>query len=424
MRALTVLCKVVDNFGDIGFVYRLSKNLCKVNPDCDIRIITNDVGTFLKLAPELGGKTKKGAANEKCSQAQEGAARIRLFDSNAADLCRAEFTTNPPRVILECFQCGRPDWLEEILFGGETGNGVKTETAGATEIEGKTKKAPPASVLIINIDYLTAEPYAEEFHKLKSGTRSASVKKYFFMPGFTAKTGGLILDEPEIETDGKTKTGAAGIDGKTTTAGPQILMFSYPKNFAPIIRAILRWNPNAQINLAQGAGKESFLQAASCFNLANNYGKTTTAGGLRICELPFFSQQDWDKNLYASDLLFVRGEDSLTRACLSAKPFVWQAYLQDDNYQLVKVRALLDRMRPHFDPSDFAALQNFWLLYNDADLTGSSDYEQKMEAACHEFLTRYNSLRAGFESFARSLRDLGNFTKKLLDFVAEMESSL
>ena len=201
-------------------------------------------------------------------------------------------------------------------------------------------------------------------------------------------------------------------------------MFSYPKNFAPIIRAILRWNPNAQINLAQGAGKESFLAAAASFGQSNNCSKTETAGGLKICELPFFCQQDWDKNLYASDLLFVRGEDSLTRACLSAKPFVWQAYLQDDNYQLVKVRALLDRMRPHFDPDDFAALQNFWLLYNDTDLAGSSDYEQKMEAACHEFLTRYNSLRAGFESFARSLRDLGNFTQKLLDFVAEMESSL
>ncbi|MBR5096091.1 MAG: elongation factor P maturation arginine rhamnosyltransferase EarP [Treponema sp.] len=405
MRALTVLCKVVDNFGDIGFVYRLSKNLCKVNPDCDIRIITNDVGTFLKLAPELGGKTEKGSASGDCTQAQEGAARIRLFDSNAADLCRAEFTANPPRVILECFQCGRPDWLEEILFG--------------TATDGKPKTA---AALIINIDYLTAEPYAEEFHKLKSGTRSASVKKYFFMPGFTAKTGGLILDAPE--TDSKTKTGAAGIDCKTTTVGPQILMFSYPKNFAPIIRAILRWNPNAQINLAQGAGKESFLAAAASFGQPNNCSKTTTAGGLKICELPFFCQQDWDKNLYASDLLFVRGEDSLTRACLSAKPFVWQAYLQDDNYQLVKVRALLDRMRPHFDPTDFAALQNFWLLYNDTDLASSSDYEQKMEAACHEFLTRSDSLRTGFESFARSLRDLGNFTEKLLDFVAEMESSL
>ncbi|MBO4547353.1 MAG: elongation factor P maturation arginine rhamnosyltransferase EarP, partial [Treponema sp.] len=411
-------------------------------------IITNDVGTFLKLAPELGGKTKNGAANENCTQAQEGPAatktddktkkmpaRIRLFDSNAADLCRAEFTANPPRVILECFQCGRPDWLEEILFGGEPGNGGKPKTAGASGDCSQDQKV--AAALIINIDYLTAEPYAEEFHKLKSGTRSASVKKYFFMPGFTAKTGGLILDAPEIETDGKTKTGAAGIDCKTTTAGgdnkatltktaggPQILMFSYPKNFNPIIRAILRWNPNVQINLAQGVGKESFLQAAASFGLANNCGKTTAAGGLKICELPFFCQEDWDKNLYASDLLFVRGEDSLTRACLSAKPFVWQAYLQDDNYQLVKVRALLDRMRPHFDPADFATLQNFWLLYNDTDLASSSDYEQKMEAACHEFLTRYNSLQAGYESFARSLRDLGNFTQKLLDFVAEMESSL
>ena len=120
MRALTVLCKVVDNFGDIGFVYRLSKNLCKVNPDCDIRIITNDVGTFLKLAPELGGKTepdsktKNGGAGENCKLTEKRPARIRLLDSNDADLCRAEFAGVPgihvyrdPHLLLGSASAGR-----------------------------------------------------------------------------------------------------------------------------------------------------------------------------------------------------------------------------------------------------------------------------------------------------------------------------
>ena len=359
MRDLTILCKVVDNFGDIGFVYRLAKNLCKVNPSYQIRIITNDIKTFKMLAPELGN----------------GCANIALFDSNDADTCRAEFSQRPPRVILECFQCGRPDWLEEILFCDTT-----------TGLQGQEARA-----YIINIDYLTAEDYAEDFHKLKSGTRSVLVKKINFMPGFTAKTGGLILDVP-AETDSKTKT-----------AGPQVLMFSYPKDFAPIIRAISRWNKDAQINLAQGAGKESFLSAKN-------------AGDLKINQMPFLSQEEWDKNLFAQDLLFVRGEDSLSRACLASKPFVWQAYLQDDNYQLVKVQALLERMRPHFAADDFCAVENFWHLYNGAP--GCQD-PSAMEAACYEFLSRYDKLRLGFAAFSQSLFALGNFSQKLDEFVGE-----
>ena len=338
------------------------------------------------LAPELG----KGGAN------------IALFDSNDAATCRAEFCQRPPRVILECFQCGRPDWLEEILFC-DTKTESKPKTAAANGLQGQETRA-----YIINIDYLTAEDYAEDFHKLKSGTRSALVKKINFMPGFTAKTGGLILDVPPA-TDSKTKSGATGIDGKTKTAGPQVLMFSYPKDFAPIIRAISRWNKDAQINLAQGAGKESFLSAKN-------------AGDLKINQLPFLSQEEWDKNLYAQDILFVRGEDSLSRACLSGKPFVWQAYLQDDNYQLVKVRALLARMRPHFAPGDFAALENFWLLYHGAESSGKPKTAgAAMEEACYGFLERSDKMKAGFEAFARSLFELGNFAQKLDEFVSSQE---
>ena len=366
---LTILCKVVDNFGDIGFVYRLAKNLCKVNPSYQIRIITNDLKTFKMLAPELGN----------------GRANIALFDSNDADTCRAEFCQRPPRVILECFQCGRPDWLEEILFD-DSKIESKPKTLAANGLQGQEARA-----YIINIDYLTAEDYAEDFHKLKSGTRSALVKKINFMPGFTAKTGGLILDVPPAT------------DSKTKTAGPQVLMFSYPKDFAPIIRAISRWNKDAQINLAQGAGKESFLSAKN-------------AGDLKINQMPFLSQEEWDKNLYAQDILFVRGEDSLSRACLASKPFVWQAYLQDDNYQLVKVQALLERMRPHFAADDFCAVENFWHLYNGAP--GCQD-PSAMEAACYEFLSRYDNLRPGFAAFSQSLFELGNFSQKLDEFVGE-----
>ena len=39
---ITVLCKVVDNFGDIGVVYRLSKRLKKLNQNNQINLIAVD----------------------------------------------------------------------------------------------------------------------------------------------------------------------------------------------------------------------------------------------------------------------------------------------------------------------------------------------------------------------------------------------
>ena len=454
--ALTILCKVVDNFGDIGFVYRLAKNLVQLNPDREIRIAVDNLAAFNKIEsrvdPSLAeqvlevacadslqaqdcaacagndGKSKTAAETESVGKPKT-AGRLRIFDATNAVACAREWTQKPPRVILECFQCGRPDWLEEILFPREDCS--------------LTKNASPRA-LIINIDYLTAEDYAEEFHCLKSGTRSPLVRKVNFMPGFTAKTGGLILDAAAeevgkaltadaAETGSKTKTAPVTENGfLTKTAGPQILMFSYPKDFAPIIRAIQRWNKDARINLAQGAGKESFLAANEKCTQKESKPKTAgagenrlqdqKAGALQINQLPFLPQEDWDKNLYTQDILFVRGEDSLSRACLSGKPFVWQAYLQDDNYQLVKVRALLERMRPHFDAGDFAALENFWLLYNGAESFGKPETAGgAMEAVCYEFLSRSAQMKSGFEAFARSLFELGNFAEKLDEFVSSQE---
>lgn len=449
---LTILCKVVDNFGDIGFVYRLAKNLVQLNPQREIRIAVDNLAAFNKIESKVDPALAEQVLEVACAdylQNQEGAGkagnegkpksagRLRIFDATNAAVCAREWTKKPARVILECFQCGRPDWLEEILF--PTKNDGKTKTA---EASGDCSQGQGPRALIINIDYLTAEDYAEEFHCLKSGTRSPLVRKVNFMPGFTAKTGGLILDAAATNNclQAKDCAGQVGIVGKTLTAGaaetaskpknapatengfitktagPQILMFSYPKDFAPIIRAILRWNKAAQVNLAQGAGKESFLAANK------NCLQEQKAVGLFVRELPFLSQEEWDKNLYAQDILFVRGEDSLSRACLSGKPFVWQAYLQDDNYQLVKVRALLERMRPRFAPEDFAALENFWLLYNGAESSGKPKTAgAAMEEACYGFLERSDKMKAGFEAFARSLFELGNFAEKLDEFVSSQE---
>jgi Uncharacterized protein conserved in bacteria len=160
MTDITILCKVIDNFGDIGFVWRLAKNLHKNFSDYKIRIIIDNLSAFKNLCPQV-----------ELNLSEQEIFGIKIFNWAEDDFCYKEFTDNNPEIILECFQCGRPGWLEKILFD----EGIKN------------------IVQIINIDYLTAEDYAEEFHCLKSGTRNIRVKKVNFMPGFTKKPVDLFL---------------------------------------------------------------------------------------------------------------------------------------------------------------------------------------------------------------------------------------
>jgi len=57
--------------------------------------------------------------------------------------------------------------------------------------------------------------------------------------------------------------------------------------------------------------------------------------------LPKLTQHDFDHLLWACDLNFVRGEDSLVRALWADKPFIWQIYPQHDQAHHRKLEAFL-----------------------------------------------------------------------------------
>ena len=123
-------------------------------------------------------------------------------------------------------------------------------------------------------------------------------------------------------------------------------------------------------------------------------------------------QREWDDLLYAMDALFIRGEDSLSRACLSGIPFVWQAYPQEDDYQRVKVEALLNRIQDFFPPGDFAFVENAWKLYN---ASGADSHET--EAALLALLEASSRLKKYFSAFSSSLYANGDFARHLLDYL-------
>lgn len=407
---ITILCKVVDNYGDIGFVYRLARQISSLtlsaNPPetkttLSIRLIVSNIDSFARMAPGIDP-----------SLAYQEYNGWRVYDWNNSSVCTQAFTNEEPHIILECFQCGRPDWLEEILFG----------------------KGCKSIVHIINIDYLTAEPYADDFHCLQSATRSARVQKVNFMPGFTPKTGGLVLDEPFITYAKKNISQADTTRVPNTTPVFSVLFFSYEQDCMPIVKTLAQI-PHAHIYAASGKSFAPFKQAFDACKAP-----------FAFTALPYIPQQEWDKKLCSSSFNFVRGEDSLSRACLAGIPFLWHAYPQEENYQLVKVQALLDRMKPFFEQADFAVLSRCSLAYNksrsavaaptgNADTRGTADTPQTIAfiAADTENLKLFESdllylllntqrLQPCFAAFSRSLIQNGDFAARLIEFIAKNSS--
>jgi uncharacterized repeat protein (TIGR03837 family) len=114
------------------------------------------------------------------------------------------------------------------------------------------------------------------------------------------------------------------------------------------------------VDLLVTAGRSAQAVRAA---LARLEGDAARSNWLGITWLPWLSQRDFDKLLWACDLNFVRGEDSVLRAVWTGKPFVWQIYPQDDAAHLPKLAAFLKQMGAP------QSLQAFHAAWNQAGLT-------------------------------------------------------
>ena len=397
MLDITILCRVVDNYGDIGFVYRLARELSSLSSieKTQLRLIVSDLKSFNAMALPPGISTSLAVQNYN---------GWKVIDWNACAEGKCEFTEHPPKIILECFQCGRPEWLDEILFSAQT-----TQT-----------------VQIVNVEYLTAEDWADDFHLLKSGTRSALVKKINFMPGFTKKTGGLVLDKHFVSCV-HSKTAALEClkkyASKKTVALIEdtnlfrVIAFSYERNFENEARALSEFAKNSgrkvQVLLAPGLGNVPFKKAAAAFK------------NISVYDLEYLPQLAWDALLTLADFSFIRGEDSFSRACLSGIPFVWHAYSQEEEFQLVKVDAVLKRMEPFFSAGNMSLVKNVWLSYNRKPSVKMCDEACKVYNECTDagyipllrILENYGGIKKSFGMFAQSLFANGNLAQNLLAFL-------
>lgn len=389
--AIDILCKVVDNYGDIGVVYRLARALSDLDAGLELRLVVDDLRAFRELCPQI--------------DADAAAQRVRGWTVVSGPEGAALFRERPPRLVVECFACGRPDWFEEILFDPENS----------------------APRLIVNLEYLSAESYAVEMHRLPSLTRSAFVKKAMFMPGFVPGTGGLIVDRHFeearrrcAEDSGRTAVrerllGALGVpEGPAGGAPPSrrlwASVFSYERPYGAVVRdlaAVDRTRPILAL-VAAGRSAEPFLSAWRAA------GEPFPA-----VALPFLPQETWDEVLLASDFSIVRGEESLARAALSGRPFLWHAYRLEDGHQLVKVRALLELMRPFFDSDAFAAVERSLVAFNEP--AADDPARTAAEGGIAAFLggTPGIDVRPGFAAWGENVRSVGNLAESLLTFLRD-----
>ncbi len=198
----------------------------------------------------------------------------------------------------------------------------------------------------LNLEGLSAEEWVEGCHALPS-PQPLSLTKYFFFPGFTNKTGGLLL-ESELQQQRQTfqhdQAAMAAFLGQfgvtpAEMASLKVSLFCYPQ--APVSALFDAWQRcGTAITCLVPEGVA--VDAVQAFlGQAAKAGTSATRGALTVRVLPFVPQPDYDKLLWACDLNFVRGEDSFVRAQWAGKPFIWHIYPQDKDLHHVKLNAFL-----------------------------------------------------------------------------------
>jgi uncharacterized repeat protein (TIGR03837 family) len=289
-------CRVVDNYGDAGIGWRLAADLAGRGDA--VRLFIDDPRPLAFMAPDGA----PGVAV--CAWPGPGAGPY-----------------EPGDVVVETFGCELPaasvDGMLQALAAGR----------------------PP---VWINLEYLSAEAYVERSHGLPSPQRNG-LAKWFYYPGFTPKTGGL-LREPGLLDRQQAFDRAAWLAGQGIEVRPGervVSLFCYSTAPLPWLLGELAREPTVLL-LTQGPAQAQVRQAPP---------------GVRLHRLDWLSQVDFDHLLWASDLNFVRGEDSLVRALWAGVPFVWQIYPQTDAAHLAKLDAFFGAVKA---PPAWQALCRAW----------------------------------------------------------------
>jgi uncharacterized repeat protein (TIGR03837 family) len=294
-----IFCKVIDNHGDIGVCWRLSAQLAERGHG--VRLWVDDASALAWMAPA-------------------GHPHVQVLPWHAQSQA-----PEPGDAVVEAFGC-------ELEAPFQAAIAVKARGSGRQ----------PAW---INLEYLTAEPFAERSHGLPSPVMAgpaAGLVKHFFYPGFSERTGGLLREPDLLRRQAAFDRGAwLAAQGIGQRERQLVSLFCYEP--PALDRLLAQWAAApGGTHLLVTPGRAAACVAAAVENNNRAMPGWDSSSRLAISHLPYLTQPDYDHLLWACDLNFVRGEDSLVRALWAGKPLVWHIYPQDDGAHLPKLSAFLD----------------------------------------------------------------------------------
>jgi len=280
-----LFCRVVDNYGDVGLCWRLAAELAERGQV--LRLFIDDASALAWMAPV-------------------GHPGVQVLPFEAAA------TLAPAGVVVEAFGCDPPPAYVQAMAARS-----------------------PAPVWL-NLEYLSAEAYVERSHGLPSPQRNG-LTKWFFYPGFTARTGGLLREDAlAARQAGFRRQDWLAARSIAQRPGERLVsLFCYADPPPAALQAVLQALATQPTRLLLTPTAQPLLQALG----------DGLPPRLQCQALPWLSQHDYDHLLWSCALNFVRGEDSLVRAHWAGVPFVWHIYPQRDGVHAGKLDALLRQMQ-------------------------------------------------------------------------------
>lgn len=384
--SLAIFCKVVDNYGDIGICWRLARQL-RIEHGIAVTLWVDDLRSFQRIWPQL--------APDAAEQEVEGV-RVRHWQGQEGVFTAAEV----PDIVIE-------------FFGVELPPGYVAAMA--------QREPRPAW---INYEGLSAEAWVEGCHRLPSMHPRLKLTKHFFFPGFTASTGGLLREQGLLEARDRFQAdpaaqaaflGGLGVTDAELTAF-RTSLFCYPH--APVTPLFDAWREGGRRVLCLVPDGVARDQVGAFLGGEPEPGRAATHGQLTVRVVPFMSQDDYDRLLWACDLNLVRGEDSWVRAQWAGRPFIWHIYPQDENLHHVKLRAFLEKDTGDAGHPD--SLADFSLRWNGAAEGGQAVRQADWPALWTSLQADLPTLSARASAWQGLMLANGDLVSNLLNFTRSL----
>ena len=361
-----LFCRVIDNYGDAGVTWRLATQLA--HQGLSVIIWIDQPQVLVKLSGNILLTTEQNPLKTLISIRQWVDEPNHQKPPANSPLPQLPYPVDQLQIFVALFSCELPEECLQHL------------------------RSYPRSAIWINLEYLSAESWVEEYHGVSGVAPQWGVPYYYFFPGYTPNTGGLLRQHPQdsplyppppsAQQEWLAKWGYR----ETIREEEQwISLFYYPNisktNLAYLFDA---WATGilpirCLVPVGECADTAFSIMQNNIKGMARNdehthpvpAGTTLQQGQLLLHTLPWIPQHEYDLLLQVCDWNMVRGEDSWVTAQWSKHPLIWQAYPQTDNTHHIKLQAFAQRYHEGLPTLVGQALHTIWCRWNGMPDAGS-----------------------------------------------------